>query len=154
MRSRAASLLLAAALLATSGSAWADDGSSIKKDPVAPIAGTPLGREIEVAKPKKARFPGLVIAGGIVGGLGAAGVIGGLVLSTLPPGDCAGDAAMCRRDLGRTTILIGAPVAALGLTLLLVGIQPEPDDAPAATQAKLLPSVAVGPSGGVLTWRF
>ncbi|MFT3771886.1 MAG: chalcone isomerase family protein [Minicystis sp.] len=180
-------LILAAAILAPARPAAADDGFSIKRNPVAPIAGTPLPNWSwpEVKEPKKAKSPGLVIAGAIVGGLGAAGAVAGLVIMGtsrvgcpnvrnadgsiatsmvhVDPNDASSPVvevaqSFCPgpttgRDVGLTTALAGAAVAAAGLTMILVGIQPAEDEAPSAAR-RLVPTVAISPTGGVLTWKF
>lgn len=56
------------------------------------------------------------------------------------------------REAGITTLLVSAGVAAAGLTAVLVGIQPAADESD--TRARLVPTIAVGPTGGSLTWRF
>lgn len=138
-------LLLAAFATFAPARAAADDGAAIRRNYVAPIAGTPLSfwDWQEPSKPRQARSPALVIAGAIFGGLGAAGAITGLVLT-------GNDQT---HDVGFTTLLGSAGAAAIGLTMVLVGIQPAEE--PAATSGRsLAPSVAVGPTGGALTWRF
>jgi hypothetical protein len=61
-----------------------------------------------------------------------------------------------RRNAGMMALLIGAPIAAAGLTMILVGIQPAAaagDEAPPPA-ARLVPEVRVGLASGSLTWRF
>jgi hypothetical protein len=94
---------------------------------------------------------GLVIAGGITAGLGAVGALSGLLLMAIDPSGCACDSA--RKDGGRIALFVGAPVLAAGLTMVIVGIQPAPDAA-ATARARLVPAVAVGPTGGTLRWSF
>lgn len=160
-----APLLLLLAAIVPARAASADDGAIIRRKPVAPIAGTPIWPEIEPSTPpRKARIPALVIAGGIVGGLGAAGALTGLALMSTSASSCKpvySDSGqlidtLCptgqRGDIGLTTLLVGSSVAALGLTLLLVGIQPA--DEPEAPAARALPTISIGPTGGALTWRF
>jgi hypothetical protein len=145
-------LLLASAALAPARPAAADDGAQIRRNYTAPIAGTPLPmwQWPEEKAPKKAKSPALVILGGIFGGLGAAGAVTGLVLTATDDGT-----QTTRHEVGLTTLLASSAVAAAGLTMVLVGVQPaEGDDAAATTGARLVPSVAIGPTGGVLTWRF
>lgn len=156
MRSRLLSLALVVAALAPARLAHADDGFQIKRNPVAPIAGTPLwpAKELETP-PIPARYPGLVIAGAIVGGLGAAGAITGSILMATDNTGCTGmPCAHNRREYGMTTLLISAPVAAAGLTMILVGLQPAPTDEAPSTAARLVPEVRLGPTSGSLTWRF
>jgi hypothetical protein len=152
------SLLLSVAALAQTRNAAADDGAMIVRKPVAPIAGAPYWYENELeAPPRKAKSPALVIVGAIVGSLGAAGAVTGAILQSTAQG-VEGDQ---RQSIGMTTMFIGAGVAAAGLTALLVGIQPRAEDeakgAPedgAATRRWLTPTVAVGPTGGSITFRF
>ncbi|APR78159.1 Hypothetical protein A7982_03506 [Minicystis rosea] len=187
MRSRLLPLALLLAVAAPARTAAADDGASIKRNPVAPIAGTPLPSWSwpEPKVEKKAKSPGLVIAGGIIGGLGAAGAIAGLVLmgtvrtgcpnlrdangniltapAPVDPSDpskgtvdvakssCPGPTT--GRDVGITVLLGSAAVAAAGLTMVLVGIQPAEDEAP-STAARLVPTVTISPTGGSFLWRF
>jgi hypothetical protein len=154
MRSRLLSLALVVTALTPARHALADDGFQIKRNPVAPIAGTPLwpAKELETP-PVPAKSPGLVIAGAVVASLGAAGAIAGSVLVTTDDHGCVGSpCATTRRDAGITTLLISAPVAAAGLTMMLIGIQPA--DSEPADARRFVPQVAIGPTGGVLTWKF
>jgi len=163
-------LLPLAVLLAALGAARtaaADDDAAIRRVPYAPIAGTPIPGTMELSTEKKAKYPGLVIAGAVAAGLGAAGLVVGIVLTPAdhdgcpyrnvakegaPPSYQSDGPCPAQRNLGLTTLSISAAVAAAGLTMVLVGVQPA-DDAKSPS-ARLVPSVAVGPTGGVLTWRF
>jgi hypothetical protein len=159
MRSRLLPLPLLAATLALTlapARAGADDGANLRRNYDAPIAGTPLPgwTAPELKTPvRPAKSPALVIAGIIAGGLGAVGAVTGVVLMNTGSQGC--DAGLCTtktRDLGLTVAFGGAGVAAAGLVMMLVGLQPA-DAAPAAA-ARFVPQVAVGPTGGALTWRF
>jgi hypothetical protein len=149
MRSR----LLPLALLLVAAApriASADDGAQIKKNAVAPIAGTPLPERVEPKKPMRARSPALVISGAVVTALGAGGALTGLVLMNTDSSGCVAGAGLCRTDAGRIALFAGAPVMAAGVVMLILGTQPSEE--PLA--ASLRPAVGVGPGGATLTWRF
>lgn len=148
MRSRLLPLALLLALAAPR-IASADDGAQIKRNPTAPIAGTPLPERPEPAKPMRARSPALVISGAIAAALGGAGAITGLVLMNTD-GGCVANTGMCRADGGRIALFAGAPVAALGVVMLLIGTQPSEEP----LTAGLRPTVGVGPGSATFTWRF
>lgn len=142
MRPRLLPIPLLFAALALSRAARADDAAPPppRAPAVAPLSPIVAAAE-EAEHPSKAASPGLVIAGGILGGMGAAGALAGLVLLDVGSTDA-------QRDAGRVALSIGAPVAAAGLIMLLVGVQP------AADTARFVPTVAVGPTGGALRIRF
>jgi hypothetical protein len=119
------------------------------------LALSPLRAAVEAAAvPRKPVSAPLVIAGGITAGIGAAGALAGLLLMSVDPSSCTGAACgVSRQDAGRITLFVGAPVLAVGLTMVIIGIQPAPD-ADATARARLVPAVAVGPTGGTLRWRF
>lgn len=204
MRSRLLPVALIVCALTPTRIAAADDGASIKKNAVAPIAGTPFWPRVEVEAPaRKPKSAALVILGAIIGSLGAAGAITGGVLLATSSGGCPNaldqngnvirrsetydywidpvtrvrvnpttdverakaqritgqvDVTSCsgrdqREQIGLTTLLVSAGVAALGLTGVLVGIQPRADEEPSPS-ARFIPTLKLGPTGGTLTWQF
>lgn len=166
-------LLLCAAVFGPARTAAADDGAMLVRKPVAPIAGAPYWYKLEVeATPRKPRSAALVILGAIIGSLGAAGAVTGSVLLSTSTGSCPhildknGEPRRDERDphiylcdgndpqqtIGMATLLAGGGAAAVGLTALLVGIQPKAEDESA--RRRFVPTVAVGPTGGTITFRF
>lgn len=159
MRLRLLPAALALAAILPARPAAADDGENLRRTPYAPIAGTPIPSSYDWETDKLARNPGLVIAGAVVGSVGIAGALTGLVLMSTGTGGCPlgtlaapNPCPATGRDIGRIMLPISGAVAAAGLTMVLVGIQPEGDASSA--RARLLPAAAIGPTGGTLTWRF
>lgn len=167
MRSRLLPFTLLIAALAPARIAAADDGAALRRTPYAPIAGTPIPGTMSLTSEKKAKYPGLVIGGAVTAGLGVVGLVVGAIVA-MPPDGCpytntetdpkkppqyeSSGPCTTQRNLGVATLSISAAVAAAGLAMVLVGVQPA--DEPASARARLVPSVAVGPTGGTLTWRF
>jgi hypothetical protein len=158
MRTLPRQLLLAAAVaaaLASARPASADDAPS-RLPPIVPKSPIVAYAEYE-AHPPPAASPALVIAGGVLGGAGVVGALVGLILMG-PTGETAttGGGSVTStslRDAGRITVTIGAPLAAVGLVMTIIGLQPAAAG-DATGGAKLRPEVAVGPTGAALRWRF
>jgi hypothetical protein len=165
MRRRASSLLAAPAvvLLCCAATASAQDSAQDSGAPAAtparsadPRAPSPPYAVKEEA-PAKLWSPALMYSGAAVGGAGLVASLAGLILMNLSETTCTpkvenGPTPPCgftKRDAGLVTLLVGAPVAALGLTMAIVGGRPaQPATASAA------PKITVGLTGGSVHWQF
>ena len=153
-------LALASAALLPPGVAVADE-SAPSKGGASPAPGvaasSPLRAAVEAAsEPRKPVSGALVVAGGITASIGAAGALAGLLLMHVEGASCAGrPCGAGQQDAGRAALFIGAPVLAAGLVMVVVGIQPATDpDAARVAGARLVPTLALGPTGGSLRWSF
>lgn len=162
MRSRLlpSALALASAALLPSSIAVADE-SAPSKGGASPASGvaasSPLRAAVKAAsEPREPVSGALVVAGGITAGIGAAGALAGLLLMHVEGASCAGrPCGADRQSAGRVALFIGAPVLAAGLVMVVVGIQPATDpDTERAAGVRLVPTVALGPTGGSLRWSF
>ncbi len=167
-------LVLASAAILAPRSAVAQEKaqeSTSSKAPApgtAPVTGAPLAAAVPLAgpqspiraamlaesQPRPAVSPALVIAGGITAAAGGVTALAGLIVMNVDTTGCSGSAcSSARRDAGRIALFAGAPVLAAGLTMVIIGIQPAPDAA-GEPQARLVPTVTLGPTGGALRWSF
>lgn len=112
------------------------------------------GKTVTVAIPvapgaKMKRRTGMIIGGGITMGVGALSLLGaGLVAAN---GD--GDALPAAVGLG----VLGVAGLAVGIPIFAVGFKKRPvrdAELMIPMEASPIPQVAIGPTGGSLTWRF
>lgn len=152
-RSPLLAALLAGSVLLGSTPALADEPGPAPAAPQRAAAPVPPYAIAEEAP--QLMSPGLTIAGIVVGGAGLVGSLTGLVLmnskQTITCSDPTAPCPTSTREIGTTMLIVSAPVLAVGIAMAIIGARPAQVK---AAMAHGVPAIAIGPTGGMVSWVF